>query len=99
MEKIKLRCDSAGNLCTALFNKTKTNAVSFEKKKKSKCNRRKSMVHQERKEREKTLHTRNMDTWLLLYPTTKACVSLKFYTFIFLNIQFLNVFTEPAMRY
>lgn len=41
-----------------------------------------------------------MNTWLLLYPTTKACVSLKFYTFIFLNIQFLNVvFTEPAKHY
>lgn len=40
-----------------------------------------------------------MDTWLLLYPTTKAWVSLKFYTTITLNIQFLNVFTEPAMHY
>lgn len=40
-----------------------------------------------------------MDTWLLLYPTTKAWASLKFYTTITLNIQFLNVFTEPAMRY
>ena len=78
LEKIKLRCDSAGHLCTALFNKTKPmQLVLKRKKKKSKCNRRKSsMVHQERKEKEKTLHTRNMDTWLLLYPTTKACVSL-----------------------
>lgn len=49
--------------------------------------------------KEKILHTRNMDTWLLLYPTTKAWVSLKFYTTITLNIQFLNVFTEPAMHY
>lgn len=40
-----------------------------------------------------------MDTWLLLYPTTKAWASLKFYTTITLNIQFLNVFTEPAMHY
>lgn len=50
-------------------------------------------------QRKKILHTRNMDTWLLLYPTTKAWVSLKFYTTITLNIQFLNVFTEPAMHY
>lgn len=42
-----------------------------------------------------------MDTRLLLYPTTKAWASLKFkfYTTITLNIQFLNVFTEPAMHY
>ena len=47
----------------------------------------------------KILLTGNMDTWLLLYPTTKAWVSLKFYTTITLNIQFLNVFTEPAMHF
>lgn len=40
------------------------------------------MVHQERKKR-KTLHTRNMNTWLLLYPTTKACFSLILHVHIF----------------
>lgn len=40
-----------------------------------------------------------MNTWLLLYPSTKAHVPLQFYTLIVLNIQFLNVdFTEPANR-
>lgn len=54
------------------------------------------VVHQERKEN--PTH-KKYDTWLLLYPTTKAWASLKFYTTITLNIQFLNVFTEPAMHY
>lgn len=60
------------------------------------------MVHQERKkekEPKKNLHTRNMNTWLLLYPTTKAHVPLQFYTLIVLNIQFFNVvFTEAAKK-
>lgn len=43
------------------------------------------MVHQERKvkKKKKNLHTRNMNTWLLLYPTTKACFSLILHVHIF----------------
>lgn len=55
------------------------------------------MVHQERKERETPTH-KKYEHLAPSVPNNKG-VSLKFYTVIFLNIQFLNVFTEPAMRY
>ena len=58
------------------------------------------MVHQERKIKKEKTYTQEIWTPGSFCTQQQRCVSLKFYTFIFLNIQFLNVvFTEPAIRY
>lgn len=57
------------------------------------------MVHQECKERKKNPTHKKYEHLAPSVPKKKG-VFLKFYMFIFLNIQFLNVvFTEPAMHY
>lgn len=89
LETIKLRCDSAGHHRTALiffFIKTKPMQLVFFKKKKY-CNRKKIIIIHgtsgTQSKEKKNLHTRNMNTWLLLYPTTKACFSLILHVHIF----------------
>lgn len=53
------------------------------------------MVHQERKEKKPY----TQEIWTPgSFGTNKGALLLIFYMFIFLNIQFLNVFTEPAMH-